>query len=84
MMFKIFAVSAPLSAFLFPWPFTAVLALSAALFEPLIPLASGILIDVLYYSSYSDTLPLFTIAGAITTGGSYFVRARLKTRTMSP
>lgn len=68
-----------LSAVFFPWPLTAFLALGVAPFEPLVPLAAGILVDTLYYSSSSGSLPLFTIYGALATALAFFVRSRLKT-----
>lgn len=66
------------SAIFFPWPFTAFLALIVAFFEPWIPLAAGLFIDTLYYLPHTGTLPVFTFAGALSTGIAFFVRSRLK------
>lgn len=82
MIAKAFASVVPFTAFLFPWPLTAALALGAAFFEPLVLLATGILLDVLYYPSHSGAVPFFTIAGACATGAAFFVRSRLKTRSI--
>lgn len=68
-----------LSLVLFPWPLTALLALAAAVFEPLVPLAIGVLADTLYYSS-GQGIPLFALAGAVATFASYLLRKRLFTR----
>ncbi len=69
---------APLiSLIFFPWPFTAMLALIAAGFEPLAPLAAGIFADVLYYSSYAQAWPRYTLYGAVATLAAYLVRRQL-------
>lgn len=67
------------STVLFPWPLTAVLALGASVFEPLIPLAIGLFADTLYYAPLSGALPIFTFYGALATALAFFVRSRLKT-----
>ena len=66
------------SVVLFPWPFAALLALIGALPIPLLPLATGLLVDVLYYVPAPHTLPLATVVGALVSGGAYHVRSRLK------
>ena len=65
------------SLLFFPWPFPAILALASAFFIPLLPLAAGLFADVLYYASGTETLPLFTLYGALVTGIALFVRSRL-------
>ena len=70
-----------LSAVLLPWPLTAFLALSAGVCEPLVPLAIGLFIDVLYYSNAAG-LPWATILGALATVLLYLVRSQLRTRTL--
>jgi len=67
-----------ISTVLFPWPFTAVLALIASISEPLTPLAVGLFADVLYYAPQAVALPLFTFYGALATAIAFFVRSRLK------
>lgn len=69
--------AALVSAILFPWPFTVLLALVASLTEPLVPLAVGILADTLYYSAARTALPFFTLVGVIGTIISLVVRSRL-------
>jgi len=71
-----FSVATVLSAFWFPWPVTALLALLGAYREPLLPLSAGLLLDVLYYPGFG--LPLATLLGAFATFASYVVRARLR------
>ena len=79
MIRKLSAGIACISVIFFPWPLTAVLTLGVALFEPLVPLAVGLLMDTLYYLPHSGAmLPLFTIYGAFTTIIAFFVRDRLK------
>ncbi len=67
-----------ISAVLFPWPFTAILALIASFTEPLVPLAVGIFADTLYYAPHSYVLPFFTLYGAVFTSVAFFVRSRLR------
>lgn len=71
-----------LSAILFPWPLTVLLALAASFFEPLVPLAAGLFVDTLYYAPQSGALPLSTFYGALATTLAFLVRARLKTGIM--
>lgn len=67
------------SAIFFPWPLTACLALGVAFFEPWVPFAAGLFIDTLYYFPQAGRIPIFTLVGALTTVGIFFVRRRLKT-----
>ncbi len=68
-----------ISTVLFPWPLTVLLALSVSFFEPLVPLATGLFADTLYYAPSVETLPLFTLYGAVATTIALFVRSRLRT-----
>jgi len=67
------------SAIFFPWPLAVILAIGAALFEPLVPLAAGLFIDTLYYAQQVGAIPLFAVYGAVVTAIAFFVRTRLKT-----
>lgn len=78
MIYKIFSAAAIISVFWFPWPLTAVLALSVSPFEPFIPLAAGVAFDLLYYAPHSGAFPYFTLFGAAATILAFFVRSRLK------
>lgn len=71
------------SAIIFPWPLTAVLAVTAAFFEPLIPLAAGLFMDAVYYAPASGTLPLFALSGLVLTVAILLVQRRLRVGTMS-
>jgi hypothetical protein len=75
-------VSVLSSVFIFPWPFTVLLALLSAPFVPLLPLLAGLLTDMLFYVSQAGTLPLFTLCGFAATMLAFFVRGRLTTGTM--
>lgn len=77
MMRPVLTLVALVSALLFPWPLTALLALSVSLFEPLVPLSAGLLTDTFYYAPSSGGLPLFTLYGAVVTALAFFVRSRL-------
>ena len=77
MMRPVLTLSALASALLFPWPLTALFALSISLLEPLVPLSVGLLTDTLYYAPSSGGLPLFTVSGAAVTALAFFVRSRL-------
>jgi len=71
------------SALVFPWQATVVLALGAAFFEPLMPLATGLLLDVLYYVPQTTLWPRFTLFGALVSVVALVVRSRLRTRRTS-
>lgn len=73
-------VSACASLLLFPWMVTAVLALLAAVFVPLLPLALGMLADALYLPPHA--WPLATLAGLIATLAAFLVRRRLSASIM--
>jgi hypothetical protein len=68
-----------ISALLFPWPLTVLIALGLAVFEPLVPLAVGIFADTLYYTPHAGVLPWFVIFGGVFTMLAFFVRSQLKT-----
>lgn len=78
MMPGVLTLLAFVSTIFFPWPFTAALAVTAALFEPLVPLAVGLFADTLYYAPHAGTLPVFTFYGAVVAVLAFFVRNRLK------
>jgi hypothetical protein len=65
------------SLILFPWTFSAILALAASFSIPFLPLAAGIFADTLYYTPKTEMLPLFTLYGAFATALALLVRARL-------
>ncbi len=71
-----------LSLVVFPWLYTVGLALITAAYEPLVPLAVGILADTLYYVPHSGVLPWGTIGGALVTGAALFVQSRLRTSSI--
>lgn len=71
------ALATFLSALWLPWPMTAVLAVAAALWLPLLPLATGILLDALYYAPGTAWFPYGTLLGLLVTVASYLVRTRL-------
>ncbi len=66
------------SAVAFPWPYTALLACWAAVYEPFTPLAVGVFFDLLYYVSGTGTLPIATFGGLIVSLIAWFVRGRLR------
>ncbi len=67
------------SAVLFPWPLTVVLALFSSLSLPLLPLAIGLFIDILYYAPQTGAWPLATLCGIAATSAAILVRRRLRT-----
>jgi hypothetical protein len=75
----ILAISTLACAILFPWQFTALLALATSFLEPLVPLAAGLCIDMLYYAPRAELVPIFTMCGAALTVFALFVRSRLST-----
>ena len=82
MMRKAGTLGTFLSALFFPWPLTAVFAIGVAFFEPWAPFAVGLFADTLYYVPHGSSMPLFTLAGALVTALSFFVRSRLKMSIM--
>lgn len=76
-------VSTFVSVVLFPWPFTALLALATSLSEPLVPLAAGLFADTLYYAPQAGGLPVFTLYGAAISLIAVFVRRWLRASIMS-
>ena len=66
-----------ISAVFFPWLCTALLAVAASFFEPLVPLAVGLFADTLYYTPQAGVFPLYTLYGAVVTVAASFVRGRL-------
>lgn len=75
----ILTISTFISAVLFPWPLTALLALVASFSEPLVPLAVGLFTDTLYYVPHAGSWPVFTLYGLVVSGSAVFVRRQLRT-----
>ena len=78
----ILTISTLISAVLFPWPLTALLAFIASLREPLVPLAAGLFVDTLYYAPQAGALPTFTLYGLIVSIIAVLVRRQLRTSIM--
>ncbi len=74
----VLTVATLVSIVLFPWPFAALLALTTSIFEPLVPLAAGIIADTFYYAHQAETVPLFAFSGAAATLIAVLVRGRLR------
>ncbi|HVM58747.1 MAG TPA: hypothetical protein VMT80_00205 [Candidatus Paceibacterota bacterium] len=74
----LFVILTLASVAVFPWPVPAVLALSVAVYEPLVPLAAGLFADTLYYAPHAAFIPYFTLAGLLVSVASYLVRRRLR------
>jgi hypothetical protein len=66
----------------FPWLYTVLLTLVGTAYEPFLPLAIGLLADVLYYTPSGSFFPLFTISGGAVTAITLFVRSRLRSDTI--
>ena len=66
----ILTLTAPL---LFPIGVTIFIALAAAVFSPLFPLAAGVMLDALYFSPGSYPVPLYSLLGGAATIAAYFV-----------
>jgi len=73
----VFVISTFISVIIFPWPFTAVLAIAGAFMEPLVPLAVGLFADTLYYMPHAG-YPYFTLWGAVATVIACVVQSRLR------
>ncbi len=67
------------SALIFPWYLTAILALCGAFFEPLLPLGVGLFLDALYYP-HAAGVASGTALGSFVTVLAYLVRAQVRER----
>ena len=74
----ILTIATFVSTILFPWPLTALLAVIASFFEPLVPLAAGLFADTLYFVPGTGW-PVYTLWGLALTVVALFVRSRLST-----
>jgi hypothetical protein len=77
MMRGLLTIFSFISAVFLPWLFTFVLVVALSIREPLLPLATGIFADTLYYVPQAGIIPLFTVLGALVTTASFLVRNRL-------
>ncbi len=75
-------IAALLSPFLFPLPFTALLALLGAVVSAWVPLVVGVIIDALYWSREAYAFPLWTLFGAAVTLTAFFVHRFVETSIM--
>ena len=66
-----------LGTLVLPWLVSALLALLGALWIPLLPLATGILYDLLYAAPHAHGFFSGTLLGALLTGLAYLVRTRV-------
>ena len=71
-----------LSAIFLPWQITIACAIGAAFIEPLVPVAVGILLDLLYYLPQTGLLPRFSLVGVVVSLIASLVHSRVRTRTM--
>ena len=74
----ILTIATFVSAVLFPWPLTALLAVITSFFEPLVPLAAGLFVDTLYYVPHAGAFPVFTLYGLLVSGIAVLVRSQLR------
>lgn len=66
-----------LSVIFLPWVCTALLAIVSALSLPLLPLAAGILFDVLYWTPRAS-FPIASVLGAVVSAAAFLVRMRFR------
>lgn len=80
----ILTIATFISAVLFPWPLTALLAILTSFFEPLVPLAAGLFADTLYWvpKVKAGAWPVFTLYGLVLSSIVIFVRSRMRTGTI--
>lgn len=74
----ILTVSTFVSAAIFPWPATALLAFVASFMEPLVPFSVGIFMDALYYAPGAGAWPTATLYGLLLSIIAVFVRHQLR------
>jgi hypothetical protein len=66
------------STVFFPWLVTGIITVLLAPWEPLLPLAVGMVFDALYSAPGAHAFPVFSLYGAVLTAGAFFVRERLR------
>lgn len=82
-MYTAFFISALFSPFIFPWYYTATLAVLASWKYPFAALVVGIEFDVLYLPSHSSFVPFGTIIGVVVTVLAFFIQHIMKTYVRS-
>ena len=70
------AIGTLFSALFLPWVIPALLALAAAPWMPLLPIATGLWYDLLYWTPQVPWYLSGTVLGAIVTLGAFLVRSR--------
>ena len=73
-------LSAFLSAFLFPYPFTVLLSFGAALIFPPLGVVIGVLVDVLYFAPGVSAWPHAVLIGLLVSLIALVVRRFVRTR----
>ncbi|HEC93841.1 MAG TPA: hypothetical protein ENI56_00490 [Candidatus Kaiserbacteria bacterium] len=79
MIYIAFFIGAILSPFLFPWQYTAVLAIISSWRYPFAALAIGIEFDILYMIPHGFFFPVGTVAGVVVTTFMFFAKYIMKT-----
>ncbi len=83
MIYTAFFISALFSPFIFPWYYTATLAVLASWKYPFAALAVGIEFDMLYLPSLGHFIPFGTIIGGVVTALAFFIQRIMKTYVRS-
>ena len=78
----ILTVATFISAAIFPWPLTALLAFVASFVEPLVPFSVGLFMDTLYYVPGAGVWPTATLYGLGLSIIAVFVRRQLRASTI--
>ncbi len=83
MIYVAFFIGALFSPFLFPWQYTAVLAIVSSWRYPFASLAIGIEFDILYMIPHGFFFPIGTVVGAGATASMFFLKYVIKTYVRS-
>lgn len=83
MIYIAFSIVALSSPFIFPWQYTAILAIISSWRYPFIALVTGIEFDVLYMIPHSFFFPIGTVIGATVTALMFFIKYVVKTYVRS-
>ncbi len=75
--------AALLSPLLFPYPFALLLSFLAGLVLPPVPLITGLIADVLYFTPGVAAFPAATVAGLFMSVATFFIQRFLKARIIS-
>ncbi len=80
MIRAIFILASVLSIFFFPYPATLLLSFLASLFLPVIGVATGALVEIIYATPQATSYPIGLLLGAAASAAALLIRRFVKAR----